>query len=132
MITWQESYSTGVAELDKQHKQLFQYTNELEDMIKTNAVSKHVLEGAMKYLEKYVSVHFGREETCMFKHQCPIASKNKDAHQKFIEKYHWFAAAVKEQGASDEILLNLHHFLETWLVEHICKIDTQLKPCVHP
>ena len=131
MVTWQEKYSTGVAELDKQHQHLFQYTNDLEDIIRDSAVSKRTVEGILHFLEQYIQVHFGHEETCMFKHQCPIANKNKEAHRKFIETYKATEEKIRNEGATDEILKELHHFLETWLVEHICKIDTQLKPCVH-
>ena len=131
MIIWEEKYATGVAELDKQHQQLFQYTNNLEEIIRDNALSKQTIERLLHFLEQYVKVHFNHEETCMFKHQCPIANKNKEAHQKFIEHYIKTEERVKTEGATDAILIDLHHFLETWLVEHICKIDTQLKPCVH-
>ena len=129
MIIWKETYSTGIAELDKQHQNLFKYTNDLGQLIKDDAVSKHLLDGTLKFLTKYIGAHFGQEETCMHKHHCPMAEKNKEAHQKFIRHFKLIEEKINKNNASDDSVKELHHFLENWLVEHICKIDSQLKPC---
>lgn len=131
MIVWKEKYSTGVPELDKHHRDLFRYTNDLEEVMNSDAVSKKTVDGIMLLLGQYIKVHFSHEETCMHKYLCPMAAKNKDAHQKFIRKFKAVEKKIGNEGATDTILKELHHFLETWLVEHICKIDTRLKPCVH-
>ena len=131
MITWEEKYSTGVAELDKQHKNLFQYTNDLGEFVNNNTVSKQTTDRMMRFLGQYIKVHFNHEETCMYRNLCPVAAKNKDAHQKFIQQFKSTEERIKDEDSSDKALGELHHFLETWLVEHICKIDTQLKTCVH-
>jgi hemerythrin len=131
MIKWQESYSTGIKKLDDQHKSLFDFCNDLEGIIQDGGVSKDILTASLRFLEQYVKVHFGQEETCMFKYACPVADKNKKAHEKFIQAYKDFQSQINEKGDTDGILEKLHHFLEAWLVDHICKIDTQLKSCVH-
>ena len=131
MIKWQESYSTGVDKLDEQHKSLFQYSNDLEDGLNCGGVSKETLQRALNFLERYVKGHFGQEEACMFKCVCPIADKNKAAHQKFIEAFRAFQKKISEDGDGEKALRELHQFLETWLTDHIIKIDTQLKPYVH-
>ena len=136
MIKWQESYSTGVAKLDEQHKSLFKYSNELEESLNSQGVSKETLQRSLHFLERYVKGHFGQEESCMHQFACPAANINKLAHQKFIEAYITFSDRISKDADndvdSDAPLKELHHFLENWLTEHICKIDTQLKPCVHP
>lgn len=131
MIIWEEKYSTGVAELDKQHKNLFQYTNDLGEYANNNFGSKETTDRMMRFLDQYIKVHFNHEENCMYKYLCPVASKNKEAHQKFIEKFKVTESKIRDEKGGDKALKELHHFLEAWLVEHICKIDTQLKPCVH-
>jgi hemerythrin len=131
MITWEEKYSTGVAELDKQHKNLFQYTNDLGEYVKNNFGSKETTASMMRFLDQYIKVHFNHEETCMHKHLCPAATKNKDAHQKFILQFKATEKKINDENTGDKALKELHYFLEKWLVDHICKIDTQLKTCVH-
>ena len=130
MIKWKESYSTGVAKLDEQHKSLFKYCNDLEDVLNVQGASKQSLERALNFLEKYAKGHFGQEETCMHKCACPAAEKNKLAHQKFIETYKIFQKKISEDGDYQSTLKELHRFLENWLTDHICKIDTQLKKYV--
>ena len=131
MIVWEEKYSTGVAELDKQHKNLFNYTNDLGQYVANNFGSQATTQSMLRFLDQYIKVHFNHEESCMYKHLCPIADKNKEAHQQFIKQFKATEEKVKNDGSEDEALKELHHFLETWLVEHICKIDTKLKACVH-
>ena len=131
MIIWEEKFSTGVAELDKQHKNLFQYSNDLEECVNNNNFSKVTTDRMLHFLDQYIKVHFSHEEACMFKYFCPIAAKNKEAHQEFIQQFKTTEEKVKDEKNYDAALKELHHFLETWLLEHICKIDIQLKPCVH-
>ena len=131
MIKWQESYSVGVYVLDEQHRELFNYCNDLEKILKDREVPKDTVEQGLKFLEKYVTSHFGQEEKCMHQYACPMGKKNKLAHQKFIEAYKTFEKKFSQEKDHYQILRQLHDFLETWLVEHICKIDTRLKTCVY-
>ena len=131
MIKWQESYSVGVYVLDEQHRELFNYCNDLEKILRERDVPQDMLEEGLKFLEKYVANHFGHEEKCMHQYACPVGKKNKIAHQKFIQAYKMFEKRIIQGGDSYYILKQLHIFLETWLVEHICKIDTQLKTCIY-
>jgi hemerythrin-like metal-binding protein len=132
MIKWQDSYSVGNDELDEQHKDLFQFCNDLNGILQDRDVSKKMLEGCLEFLGKYVAVHFHREESCMHQYACPVAENNKSAHQKFIQAYDVFLNKFIKGDDSYLILTELHKFLQTWLVEHICKIDVKLKPCIHP
>ena len=131
MIKWQESYSTGITKLDDQHKSLFEYCNDLEEWLNTGGLSKETLAYTLSFMDRYIKGHFGQEETCMFKYACPIAGKNKIAHDKFIEAFKIFQNKINGDKDSDAPLIEFHHFLKTWLTDHICKIDTQLKSCVH-
>jgi len=130
MIKWKESYSTGVAKLDEQHKSLFKYCNDLEEALNSGSISKSAIEGSLKFLERYAKGHFGQEEACMHQHACPMAEKNKLAHQQFIETYKALQKKVSEGVDSEGVLKELHSFVENWLTEHIAKVDAKLKPCV--
>jgi len=135
MIKWKEEYSTGVAKLDQQHRSLFEYCNELEGTIKDGPIAVSTVELALRFLERYVKGHFGQEEACMHQHACPIADKNKFAHQQFIQMYESlqqkFINNKTNEANAKETLQVLHQFLEKWLIDHICQIETKLKPCVN-
>ena len=72
MIKWQEAYCVGVAELDEQHKDLFQYCNDLNGILQDRDVSKQMLASGLEFLGKYVTGHFSLEEICMHQYACPI------------------------------------------------------------
>jgi len=131
MIKWQDAYSTGVYLLDEQHKELFGYCNDLEDILREGDVSREFLEQGLKFLEKYVVNHFGQEENCMHQYECPIAKKNKNAHQKFIQSYKKMEKEIAEGADPYRTLRKIHTFLEGWLKMHICNLDTHLKTCVY-
>ena len=131
MIKWQEAYSTGIAKLDNQHKNLFQYSNDLEDGINNGQISRNVVDLALKFLERYIKGHFSSEESCMYQYACPMADTNKLAHQEFINTYKKFQKKVLNNDDHESALRELHQFLQSWLTRHICNIDTKLKTCAH-
>lgn len=130
MIEWSENYSTGVASIDEQHQKLFKYVNELETAVKKENVDHAFLLRVLDFFEDYAKVHFGNEETCMYRFKCPIAKTNQDAHKRFIESYENFKWLLNSKGASYELFTALLSWSQEWLLDHICKIDTQLRPYV--
>jgi hemerythrin-like metal-binding protein len=125
---WDDKYSTGNIEIDNQHKQIFAYLDELEEHIE-NGASQEWVEQFMSAVGLFTRSHFCYEEMCMRKAKCAVASQNKIQHSKLLAA---FAAAKKRferDGVSDEFLDQLRKFLTSWLVNHIMKIDIQLKDC---
>lgn len=64
MITWDDSMTTGVPEIDAQHKELFEKMNEFAEALacgKGRAETGEMLD----FLQFYAQWHFQREETCM-------------------------------------------------------------------
>ena len=67
----------------------------------------------------------------MASHKCSATHKNLAAHKSLLEKYtHWRREYDGPKGGKVSQLAELHLFLNTWLVSHICKIDTCLRSCV--
>jgi len=127
-LAWSDDYSTGDAEIDAQHKQLFQYLADLEEHMKgtiDNAYVKRFLDT----LGLYTRSHFCYEEICMRAKKCPVADKNKEQHAKLLDAYTQFRHRFDVEGASMDLISRLHAFLESWLVNHILKIDTHLNKC---
>ena len=108
MITWQDSYSTGVEELDKQHKAIFQCANELGKTVAYNAVSGRIINGTMNYLKKYIEAHFGKEETCMHKLPAPSPPITKTLSANLFK-------AMEEKTKEDETnLATSKNFIIFW------------------
>ena len=126
---WSESLSTGVPMIDTQHKELIVATNEIGEAIArgngTTAIKK-----LLSFLKFYAEWHFGNEETCAAKHQCPIAGTNQAAHRKFIDTFGKLHDQYRQSDASEEVAIKIYEELSEWLVSHILTIDTQIGACI--
>lgn len=130
MINWDNKYSTGDENIDKQHKMLFEFFNDLENAINEGHGSSYA-ESSMQFLEDYAKAHFTFEEDCFKRHKCPYAQKNKEAHDMYLDKFLDFKKELDTYGYSDALLKELHHFVEQWIHNHIIEIDTHLLECIN-
>ncbi|KAF0094109.1 MAG: hemerythrin-like metal-binding protein [Puniceicoccaceae bacterium 5H] len=125
-LHWNERYATGHARVDDQHKSLFAYLNDLERLIQRREYASPAVENLIRSLGVYVRIHFACEESCMEIHQCPNPEKNKEQHQIFLREFTAFRDAWRREGPSLERLQMLHRASESWIVQHIFKIDQEL------
>lgn len=126
-------YSTGVKNIDEQHKRLFKLINELEKVfenLELNDINIKKIKKLIVFLGSYTKAHFGYEEDCMFKNKCPLYKKNEDAHQKFIVFYEDIRKESEEKGISKQLVKKLYETSGNWLVNHIGQIDTHLRDCM--
>ncbi len=129
-IAWSDDYATGDDEIDRQHKQLFKYLEDLEEHMK-QGVDAEYLKDFLKALGIYTRSHFCYEESCMRRKKCPIAKKNQEQHDKLLDAYKHYLHRFEVEGVSEDLVRKLHDFLVSWLVNHILKIDTHLRACAN-
>ncbi len=122
---WDESMSTGDAELDRQHKLLIQKLNELVSAM-ANRQADAELGKLMDFLEKYVVKHFSEEEAVMDQRKCPAAAANRQAHAQFVKRFGELKAALAQGGATSRVVIDTMRELGDWLPKHIKAIDAQL------
>lgn len=125
---WDDKYSTGNDEIDKQHKQIFAYLDDLEAHMKQGATLQWVT-NFMDALGLYTRSHFCYEEICMRRLKCPVSEKNKQQHGKLLQLFNHAQKRFEKEGVSDELLVEVQQFLTSWLVNHIMKIDIHLRAC---
>jgi hemerythrin len=128
-MQWSEAYSTGIARIDDQHKMLFQMADSYRAAL-DEGKGGAVYGGLLHSLDLYVRSHFAYEEGCMARHFCPAATLNQDAHRGFITFLNRFHERHASHGFVQEDARELVDTIDAWLVDHICRIDTQLKPLV--
>ncbi|MDQ6957163.1 MAG: hemerythrin family protein [Mariprofundaceae bacterium] len=129
-IVWKEEYNTGEPEVDKQHKVIFKYLEDLEAHMQAGDINDRYIKMLLDNLGIFTRSHFCYEEICMRRLKCPVAAENKEYHAKLLAAYTRYCERFEVEGASDDLIQKLHDFLESWLVNHILKIDTQLRSCV--
>ncbi len=129
-ISWhQDSMSTGVPEIDEQHKELLRRFNDFHEAVKHHQ-GKEALEQTLTFLTSYTATHFTHEEACMNRLRCTAAEANKIAHDAMRGEI----ARIKSRIASDGIqsldVVQLEKILGDWLRNHICTVDVKLRECV--
>jgi len=129
-VIWKDEYSTGEPEIDKQHKILFHYLDELEDHMKAGDINDTYVKQLMDNLGIFTRSHFCYEEICMRRYKCPVGAKNKDIHTKLLKTYTEYRHQFDSEGVSEDLIQKVHDFVESWLLNHIIKIDTQLRACI--
>lgn len=128
-LYWKEAYSTGVSDIDEQHKVLINNLNKFQEIVKRGD-GEAVVTKMFAFLEQYIHKHFAFEEKWMAKVQCPVAETNKSAHQRFIQAFMNLKQRYEEEGVNEDLLNKIHTTLETWLRNHISEIDVQLRDSV--
>lgn len=120
LITWDQSYSVKVAELDGHHQKLFSLVNTLHDAMRTGKGSS-VIQGIVEELANYTHTHFQREEALMAETKYPGLEVHRMEHQKLMTKVGEYKAALdKGSGVNTSAVLD---FLREWLAKHINRMD---------
>ena len=128
-ISWDPSMSTGVESLDNQHKQLITWLNALLEAMSAGR-GRTSVESLLDKLGGYALMHFGHEEDCMAKYNCPVAAQNAAAHKDFVATFSALREEFDRDGATSHLVIRVEGELMRWLTNHIKRTDAQLLPCV--
>lgn len=120
LVQWQESYSVGIAAIDKQHKMLLSYINQLHRSIHNGGDTATLLE-ILDSLAGYAFTHFSTEEIFFANSGYPQAEAHTRVHREFEQKVIQFREAVLDKKADVDV--TVLEFLKEWLLEHIQKMD---------
>ncbi|MFZ5627087.1 MAG: bacteriohemerythrin, partial [Bacillota bacterium] len=91
-VNWTPALAVGVAEIDRQHQELFRRIDNLLTAM-SQGKGKEEVGNILKFLEDYVVVHFAAEEKLMQSHNYPAFNEHLAQHQAFIQDF----AKLKEQ-----------------------------------
>ncbi|MFV0440512.1 MAG: bacteriohemerythrin [Lachnospirales bacterium] len=122
-LEWDISYCTGIAIVDRQHKELFEIVNTLVTYY-NKICSKDVFLNFLNMLIDYVNVHFSTEENLLYNLSLKDYEEHKTEHDEFREKV--MTAVEKEMNYDNSYRKELIVFLQNWLVVHIIESDVPL------
>lgn len=125
IMSWTDTYSVGVAEIDLQHKKLIDLINALHDAM-TKGQAKSVLGKILGDLISYCANHFSAEEKLFDQHGYPDAAEHKEKHQKMTSKV--LALQQQFEQGKATITLDVMDFLQQWLDKHILGTDKKYGP----
>ncbi len=129
-VKWNyEEMTTGLSEIDEQHKEWFHRFNMFQEAI-VNGQGQAALRSALSFLADYAEVHFAREEAYMQRYHCATQAKNLEQHAEFRAKLAEIQNWVDQGGSTMVEVMALHLTLEEWMIKHICDVDVHLRAVV--
>ncbi len=122
IVTWNDTYSVKVKEIDLQHKKLVDIINELFDAMKAGK-GNTVIDKLLDELVKYTKYHFSAEENYMRKFKFDQSDIQEAQHKQFVAKINDFIEQYKANRLT--LSIEMMNFLKDWLINHIVKMDKQ-------
>ncbi|HAR63851.1 MAG: hemerythrin [Candidatus Margulisiibacteriota bacterium] len=121
-IVWNDTYSLNVANINEQHKELFELINNFYRGV-DKSINKKTLSKVLAEFLNYTKYHFSTEETFLHKHDYPYYEEHKLVHDKFIMEIVDFQKAFNNDDIQPTI--ELLKFIKNWLISHIFIMDKQ-------
>lgn len=123
-FTWDDTYRTGVEEVDFQHIELFELANKLQTHT-NHASDVKTQKEATDFLCKYVINHFYIEETYQERYNYPEYKTHRAMHLRFIQKLTDLKNEIHDNPSAENIE-KLSNLVIDWLKEHILKVDKEM------
>ena len=124
-ITWNQSLSVGIEEIDRQHKQLVNMLNQLL-VFDGVTVDSETISDTLTRMTDYADYHFNSEEHYMQEYGYPEYETHRKEHIEFMRKTAQFSLDTMEYKKT--IPADMLEYLKTWVIEHILKSDMAYKP----
>lgn len=120
-LEWQDSFNTGIREVDEEHKQLLNIINTCIDM-KNKIAPKETGKKLLQQLLDTSEEHFLNEEKLLENSNYPYLHKHKMVHKLFIQRIRQF---LKEYEVDTLGVDSLLKFLIDWQEHHIMGMDKE-------
>ncbi|MCK4840586.1 MAG: hemerythrin family protein [Methylococcales bacterium] len=133
-IEWSEQLSIGIDSIDRQHKTLISYINELNNAINKDLTAngkKDLVTIVINKLVNYTRIHFVYEEAIIFGFSSyPEAADHKEKHEKLFKGVDVFKERIQSVDINDieyfeELCTELMMYMNEWLTNHILIEDMQ-------
>lgn len=119
-VEWTDDLSTGVPEMDDQHKRLIALLNEFYDAVERGERDEGI-RALFEGVDQYAVFHFSAEEAFMERIGYPDLASHRETHTMFRREY--LAAMERHQSGDRKAIRDLVAFLISWLYTHIQKTD---------
>ncbi len=115
---WDPSLNVGIEVIDKQHKRIVDYINEIHDNLGDR--DRKVLGGVIDSMIDYTLTHFAFEEALMERAGYPVLKNHKLVHKSFAQRVQ---DHKKHFDEGKDVTRQLLGDLQIWLTSHIKRDD---------
>lgn len=127
MYEMKKEYFTGIELIDGEHKQLFDYANQIYDLLKDEFIADKYdnIVDIMTKLRDYAKKHFADEEAYMEEINYKRIFTQKIQHKEFIDALdEWNFKDIEGADNQNEVIMEMLTFVTDWLIHHILEVDT--------
>jgi len=117
-ITWTDDLDTGIDVIDKQHRRIVDYINDLE--VANASGNKESVRRVLDDLVDYTMSHFAFEESLQEEAGYKYAKPHKKVHDLFVRRVNDY---VERFRLGEDVSDGLHQMLTSWLINHIKRDD---------
>jgi len=122
-IVWSKENQLEIPIIDEQHRGIVSAINSLYFFIRQGSGAE-ALKPTLDTLMGYTNIHFKVEEGLMEAVGYPLAKEHSKLHKALAEK----AFAIGQEALRSGDASSLLHFLKTWWMEHINRVDRKYAP----
>ena len=120
LLSWKDSYSVNIVEIDNQHKNLIEMINNLHDGL-IEGKGNEALSKVLFDLIEYTTTHFYTEEKLFDQFNYPESDKHKQQHIALVEQV--INIQNKYHLGEPVLTMDVMNFLKDWLNDHIIGSD---------
>ncbi len=120
LLKWKDEYSMHEIEIDKQHKRLFELSNEIYDLVQKGIDDKEHFRKLFIALNDYSIEHFIYEEIYIQEEDFPGLEEHIVQHQQFNKR-------LKKLIEDDQHVEDIGNFVTKWLVQHVIEEDMKYR-----
>lgn len=124
-FTWSKELETGNPQIDAEHKNLIQASNDLLAACAAGQ-GRTELNKTIDFLQEYTKTHFSHEEALQMRSKYPDYANHKKLHQGFIRTVGDVSAQLKAEGPTVQLVGEINKLLGGWLINHIKKEDVKV------
>jgi len=124
-ITFDKNLETGDAEIDQQHRELFDRIDKLLAASRDKR-SREEVGQTLTFLGDYVVHHFSAEERMMEAAAYPEIAAHRAEHARFVQEFTILYNEYKSEGPTTLFIIRVGNRVTGWLREHIYRTDRTL------
>ena len=122
-LEWKQEYSTGIARIDQEHKQLIEQINLLFEQL-DHKLDILTIEAMLGEIQVDISAHFAFEELLMHEARYPEYKDHKEDHENLLDQINdiIFCFAANPDICKELLMMNL----SDWFSNHFVNFDIRL------
>lgn len=123
--TWSENYSSGVAEIDSQHRTLLSQMNVLANAVREERTADTI--PVLELIERLVRQQFSMEEALMQESRYAFLSEHLHQHRRFEENLIRLSDEIRSKAENPvHMAFRIKVLLMDWIINHSTKTDRHL------